>query len=330
MQFPQVIASDDERVQLKVGPRRASLLVDRKRVAGFDVRHEERLSTAAAHDLEGLDPSRWLVAAVQAAPGARRALREIGLSYATAAGEIYVHAPPVHVEIPARRSPLSSFPRERSSSFSLRGSRVARWLLLNLNVEPTIGRLSAEVDLSPSVVSRTVHGLADEALVTVASDLGDSRMRRVAVPHPGRLLEAFARANAGRRIAQRTWDIGSRNSTRTIGELSQFALPQSLPHAIGGLAGASLMTATVEPATVDVWIQKGDLRMWTEGLDAVPARPAPGNVTFRAIPDPFVLSMAWERHNFYVADPVQLFLDCSRAGERAIDAAEAIRREMHW
>ena len=90
------------------------------------------------------------------------------------------------------------------------------------------------------------------------------------------------------------------------------------------------MLGTVEPASVDVWIEKGDLATWTEGLDAIPAKPAPGTVTFRAIPDPFVLSMAWERHNLSVADPAQLYIDCSGAGERAIDAAEAIRREMHW
>jgi len=330
MQFPQVITSDDKRVQLKVGPRRASLHVDRERLAGFDVHHEERLSTPLAHRLEKLDPNRWLIAVVQAAPDARRVLRELGLSYATAAGEIYVHAPPVHIEVPAPRRLFSSFPRERSSSFSLRGSRVSRWLLLNLDAEPTIGRLSAEVDLSPSVVSRTVHGLADEALVRVASDLGDSRMRRVSVPDPGRLLEAFVQANAGRRISQRTWDIGSRNPTKALDALSRYALHQSLPHAVGGLAGAALMLRAVEPASIDVWIQKGDLAMWTEGLDATPAQPAPGTVTFRAIPDPFVLSMAWESHKLSVADPVQLYLDCSRAGERAIDAAEAIKREMRW
>jgi len=46
--------------------------------------------------------------------------------------------------------------------------------------------------------------------------------------------------------------------------------------------------------------------------------------------DPFVLSLASNRNGIQVADPVQLYLDCRSAGERALEAAEAIRAEMGW
>lgn len=46
--------------------------------------------------------------------------------------------------------------------------------------------------------------------------------------------------------------------------------------------------------------------------------------------DPFVLSLASDRNGIQVADPVQLHLDCRSAGERALEAAEAIRVDMGW
>jgi hypothetical protein len=55
-----------------------------------------------------------------------------------------------------------------------------------------------------------------------------------------------------------------------------------------------------------------------------------GRVTVQLTRDPFVLSLASDRHGIQVADPVQLYLDCRAAGERALEAADAIRTEMRW
>jgi hypothetical protein len=63
---------------------------------------------------------------------------------------------------------------------------------------------------------------------------------------------------------------------------------------------------------------------------ATPSRPASGRITAQLAPDPFVLSMATDHDGIQVADPVQLYLDCRLAGERALEAADAIRTEMRW
>jgi hypothetical protein len=65
-------------------------------------------------------------------------------------------------------------------------------------------------------------------------------------------------------------------------------------------------------------------------LIATPARPAAGRVTAQLTLDPFVLSLASNREGVQVADSVQLYLDCRAAGERALEAADAIRTEMRW
>jgi hypothetical protein len=329
MSFPQ-ISTEDGRIELKVGARRAWLLFEGKRILGFDVRIEETLSARTAEEMAELDPARWLVAFHRSSRRARSLLRELGLSYASAAGEIYIHLSPVHVEVPARRSSFPTPVGDRSSAFAIRASRIPRWLLLHPGEKPTFGQLGDQLDLSPSVVSRTVHALAEEAMVEISLNPADSRLRHVSLRQPRTLLDAFERSTARRRIPRHTCDIGARDPDTAAQQLRRSAERTDLPYAIGGLAGAALFAPAAEPADVDVWIRPGDLEDWTGDMTAVAARPRPGTVTFRALPDPFVLSLAWERDGLSVADPVQLFLDCRLAGERAIDAAEAIRGEMSW
>lgn len=103
-----------------------------------------------------------------------------------------------------------------------------------------------------------------------------------------------------------------------------------MPYAVGGVAGASLIRRAVEPADVVVWIRREDADVWADELIATPARPAAGRITAQLTPDPFVLSLATSREGIRVADPVQLYLDCRAAGERALESAEAIRAEMQW
>jgi len=91
-----------------------------------------------------------------------------------------------------------------------------------------------------------------------------------------------------------------------------------------------MLRRVVEPADVLVWIDRADLGAWAERLVAEPARRAPGRVTVSVAPDPFVLTLASEHEGIRLADSVQLYLDCRRAGERALEAAEAIRELMRW
>jgi hypothetical protein len=104
----------------------------------------------------------------------------------------------------------------------------------------------------------------------------------------------------------------------------------SAPYAVGGLAGAATLKRVVEPAEALVWVCAEDLWSWSERLMAEPARPAPGRVTIQVAPDPFVLTLASREDGLQIADPVQLYLDCRVAGERALEAAEAIREELRW
>jgi hypothetical protein len=329
MPFPQ-LKSSDERVELLTDEHQATLRMDGVPVAVFDVKHEEVLSPKRAETFEHLDPARWMVTFGRSSPRARSILRSFGLSYASVAGELYVHRPPVHVEIPPTRRGAAEMPRERPSPFAIRASRVPRWLLLHSRESHTVSGLSASIDLSPTIVSRTVQALVEEAFVSTARDPEDARVKRVIVSNPSAMIDAFDRSTFGRRTSRSTWDVGSQGPEKTLDRLRRAAHRTALPYAVGGLAGAAFGRRITDPATVDVWIRRDDLEVWTEALTAVPSSPRRGAITFRAMPDPFVLSLAGTIEGLRVADPVQLFLDCRQAGERAIDVAEAVREEMGW
>jgi hypothetical protein len=110
----------------------------------------------------------------------------------------------------------------------------------------------------------------------------------------------------------------------------QVCHPQKAPHnpKVAASNPAPAMRKAVEPTDVVVWIRRDDADLWADELMATPARPSAGRVTAQLTPDPFVLSLASKRAGIQVADPVQLYLDCRAAGERALEAADAIRAEM--
>jgi DNA-binding MarR family transcriptional regulator len=270
-----------------------------------------------------------MIAFERSSPEARAYLRERRASYAAADGELFLYEPPLYVERPPRRKvvPVGAAP---AAPFANRASRVPRWLLLHANDQPSFRELAARLELSEAVVSRTMRALSDDGLVAIGSDPRDARLRLARLPEPARLLNAFERAVALRRPQRVTWEIGARDAPEAMEVLQAAAHKLKVPYAVGGVAGVSVVRRVVEPSDVVVWIQRNDVALWAEGLAATPSRPGPGRVSMQLTRDPFVLSLASDRNGIQVADPVQLYLDCRSAGERALEAADAIRVEMRW
>jgi DNA-binding MarR family transcriptional regulator len=270
-----------------------------------------------------------LIVFERSSPDARALLRDRRVSYAAGDGELFVFAPPVYVERPSRRQAVSPAPAP-AAPFATRASRVPSWLLLHAGERPSFRQLSRELELSEAMVSRTVRALADDGLVAIETNPTDARLRLARLRDPARLLDAFERAVAPRRPRRMTWDVGARDAKAAIQALRDAAVQLKVPYAVGGVAGASLIRPAVEPAEVVVWIGRDDADLWAEELMATASRPAAGRITAQLAPDPFVLSLATNREGIQVADPVQLYLDCRAAGERALEAADAIRTEMMW
>jgi DNA-binding transcriptional ArsR family regulator len=208
---------------------------------------------------------------------------------------------------------------------------VPRWLLLHRDESPSLGTLARHIELSEATVSRAARALASEGLVDLIADPRDTRVRRVRARNTTGILEALERSAWHRRVSRQTWDIGTRDAASAMNRWRETADEIAVaPYAVGGLAGAATVRRAVEPADVLVWLRREDLTSWSERLLAEPARPGPGRVTVQVAPDPFVLKLASQHDGMKIADPVQLYLDCRLAGERALEAADAIREVMGW
>lgn len=312
-----------------MGDHSAILLMDGEVVARLVVVREGVLTTARAREIDVSAREHRLVVFERSSPEARAVLRERRLSYAAENGELWIHAPPIHVERPARRraAALASAP---AAPFAIRASRVPRWLLLHAGDSPSLRELGVAVELSESVVSRTARALADDGLIAIEADPADARIRRARLRDSGGMLDAFEGAFAGRRLRRQTWDVGARDVPEAMRRLRRAAKRLRLPYVVGGLAGASFIRGVVEAVGVEAWIGRDTIDRWMDELTAIPSRPGPGRLTVQLAPDPFVLSLSTRREGFEIADPVQLYLDCRRSGERALEAADAIRAEMNW
>ena len=321
-----------EPFEISVGKARASVSIDGRRERSFAVRRVEVLTRAGAEELVNEargSRRRIMIAFERSSPEARAYLRERRASYSAADGEVFLYEPPLYVERPPRRKVVPVGPPP-AAPFANRASRVPRWLLLHATEQPSFRELATRLELSEAIVSRTMRALADDGLVSIGSDPVDARLRLAQLPEPAGLLDALERAVALRRPRRVTWEIGARDAPDAMKALQATARKLNVPYAVGGVAGASLLHHLVEPVDVVVWIRRDDADLWANALTPVTSRPAPGRVTVQLIRDPFVLSLASDRNGIQVADPVQLYLDCRSVGERALEAADAIRGEMGW
>jgi hypothetical protein len=324
--------SRPEPFEISVGQARASLSIDGRRERSFAVRRVDVLTRAAAEELvkeARASRRRIMIAFERSSPEARAYLRDRRASYAAADGEVFLYEPPLYVERPPRRKVVPVGPPP-VAPFANRASRVPRWLLLHATDQPSFRELATRLEVSEAIVSRTMRALADDGLVSIGSDPADARRRLAQLPEPARLLDAFERAVALRRPRRVTWEIGARDAPDAMKTLQTTARKLNAPYAVGGVAGASLLRHVIEPVDVVVWIRRDDADPWAKELAPITSRPAPGRVTVQLARDPFVLSLASDRNGIQVADPVQLYLDCRAAGERALEAADAIRVEMRW
>ena len=324
--------SRPEPFEISVGKARASVSIDGRRERSFAVRRVDVLTRAAAEELvkeARASRRRIMIAFERSSPEARAYLRDRRASYAAADGEVFLYDPPLYVERPPRRKVVPVGPAP-AAPFANRASRVPRWLLLHATEQPSFRELATRLELSEAMVSRTMRALADDGLVAIGSDPADARRR-------------LARLRSRRCCSTRSsgpWRCAGRGASR--GRSAHAMRPMPSGRSRRRLASSTCRTRSVgwpeprSPAALSsqstFWSGSGrdDAERWADELTPITSRPAPGRVTMQLTRDPFVLSLASDRDGIQVADPVQLYLDCRSAGERALEAADAIRVDMRW
>jgi hypothetical protein len=306
--------------------------------AEFDVWRVRTLTYRDVTDLpHRTDDARpLLVIFDQASAEARAELRNRRVSYASPAGELFLLAPGVLVDRPASAIAhptvtSSEIDPQEVSPFSKRAARVARWLLLNPGASPLIGELASTVDLSRPFTSQVVRALAAGGHLELVPDKDDARARRVRVRSAGALLDAWADEWQRRRRREVSWDIGTHGVEDTLAVWVDAARHAgSRRWALGGPAGAERIVRALEPTDALLWIDESDFDVWRQLLLAQPRRRGQTPLRVAVAPDPWTLSLGASDDGVRVADPVQLYLDCRSSGERALEAADALRRRFDW
>jgi len=297
-----------------------------------------RQSAGEIVERAGHESSRRLfVSFRRSSPDARAALRQAEISFAGEDGYVYVRAPGILVERDEREAPRSSGARilavEPDSGarnpFAIRGSRVARWMLIHHQETFSPTSLAHAVALNPAAVSRLLTALEEAAFVR-----GDSaqprrgRQRRVRLERPRALLEDWLPLWQRRRIQRWRWDIGARDVDEALSLLQ--AVDGTDDWAVGGLVGAATVRRAVEPVAVSVWTSPEAVEQLAAALDPTDTDHARGSLQVAVAPDPWTLQLARPVDGLPVVDPVQLWLDCASEGERALEAAEAVAEQMGW
>ncbi len=98
-------------------------------------------------------------------PRTLKSLRDSGISFVTAHGQVFLRAPGVYVDVRPSRS--ISDPDRMRNPFSPRGRQVCVSLLLNPERDWTVSDLAAASSASQSFVSRVATGLEDQGFVEV-------------------------------------------------------------------------------------------------------------------------------------------------------------------
>ena len=211
-------------------------------------------------------------------------------------------------------------PGRPESAFGPKGSRIARYLLMNPEAPVFQRTLAHKTGLNEGHVSRIVGKLVDTGLV----ERGDDGIK---VVDADLLLDAWREDYRFDRhtvipghVAARSGDALTRSLATTLSELE-------VPHAVTGLPAAWL------------WTQHAGFRLATVYMADIPSDGLMVDLGFREVPrgantwlvvpnDEGVFHGASQVDDVRCAHPIQVYLDLKGHPERAQEAADELRSRL--
>ncbi len=248
-------------------------------------------------------------------PGVAETARELGLAYLDLAGNAYLHHDSIHVDIRGREAPPS--PDREVSLFSPKASRVMRVLLHDPAAPIAQNRIGETTGVSSGYVSRIVSELAAAGYVE-RTEAG------VRVVDPDALLDEWTADYVRRRISWTSWqclseDVQAARLTSAVREMGARC-------ALSGLAAAAMLVPHSWGGAVQVYAEEDALSAFEEmGAERVSGM---GNLLVNSPPwDEGVFINTRTVEKVCIVDPLQIYLDLWRLGDRGQETAEILRRE---
>ena len=242
-----------------------------------------------------------------------------GVAWLDLSGNARITARGLYVHILGHEN-LYKRPGRPTSAFAPRGSRIARWLLMNPGEVVLQSTLAASTGLNEGHVSRVVGKLIEMGLV-------ERESRGVRLTDAGRLLDAWRDEYRFDRHTRLRGHITVGMGERVDQLVARHFTAMGHQYALTGLAAAWRMTRWAGHRLTAVYLDG----LPTPGqLDSLGFREEPrGANTWLVVPnDPGVFDGAASVDGMQCVHPLQAYLDLKDHPERSDEAAAELRARL--
>lgn len=250
---------------------------------------------------------------------AREYCEELDVAWLDLSGNAGIFAPGLHIRERGHRNRFLS-PGRIASAFGPRGSRVARWLLINSNKVFLQREIAFYTGLDQGYVSRVVRRMLDNGLVSRRRD-------GIYVCDPDLLLDSWFEEYRFNRNDILRGHIPVLSGARLARQVAGVLDDLDIQYAMTGLAAAWLYTRYASFRLLTVYLEKFPSDRLLETIEF--RDEARGANTWLVTPnDMGVFDGAEFVDGARCVHPVQAYLDLKGHPERSIEAAEELRGQL--
>ncbi len=246
-----------------------------------------------------------------------------GISWADLSGNAEIFAPNLRILIKGQPNLYKGLGRP-SSPFAPKSARIARWLLINADKSKTQRELSFETNVDEGQTSRIISRLEDEELILRKND------GSIIISEPDLLLDSWREKYDFKKNRIIKGHIAARSSNEIIKRISNLLSDKNILHAATGLSGAWLYCKFANFRTISFYIEKQLSKNMYKQLGFRQGEKG-SNVWFVVPKDEGVFQGIQKVEGVNCAHPVQVYLDLLGHPERAIEAANDLRKNfLSW
>ena len=247
---------------------------------------------------------------------------ELGIAWLDLSGNAKIVAPGLYVHAVGHENKFRR-PGRLETAFGSKGSRVARWMLMNPDLVIRQRTLAASVGLDEGYVSRVVGRLIEMGLLERVEG-------GIRVPDAANLLDAWRDEYRFEKHTVKQGHIAVAAGESVVPGVADVLAEANAEYAVTGLAAAWYLTryATYRLSTLYLKTTPS-----TELLEALQFRETSrGSNTWLVVPqDEGVFSGVTQIEGIPCVHPVQAYLDLKSHPERSSEAAEELRgRLLRW